>query len=135
MIIDHHAWCGDVLKTVIQAPCVFSDVEGCIPANSYDAKSDYTDKYRCIATSDLVSHQHCYTHNRLCPLFSESARSDIETAGLPCTDQSMAGKRLREQGPTSTVFMCHAKRHIEKETKLIIIENVKVRWEPNRLSN
>ncbi len=71
-----------------------------------------------------MSHQHCYTHNCFCPLFGEDADSELEVAGLPCTDQSRSGKRLYEEGPTMIAFMAHAKRHIEKKTALIIIENV-----------
>ncbi|CAE7804105.1 unnamed protein product [Symbiodinium sp. CCMP2456] len=38
---------------------------------------------------------------------------------------SAAGKRLKEEGRTASVFICHAKRHVEKRTPLIIIENTK----------
>ncbi|CAK9089666.1 unnamed protein product [Durusdinium trenchii] len=48
----------------------------------------------------------------------------MEVAGLPCTDQSAAGNRLYQEGPTAKVFLAHAKRHIEKETPLLILENV-----------
>ena len=72
-----------------------------------------------------MSHQWCFSHRKLCPLFE--TRTDFETAGLPCTDQSRAGKRLFEEGPTASVFCCHAKRHIELQTPLILLENVQVR--------
>ncbi|CAE8599354.1 unnamed protein product [Polarella glacialis] len=60
----------------------------------------------------------------MCPLFVRAVETNLETAGLPCTDQSRAGNQLYEQGPTAVVFIAHAKRHIQKRTPFIIIENV-----------
>ncbi|CAE8602347.1 unnamed protein product [Polarella glacialis] len=60
----------------------------------------------------------------MCPLFGRAVETNLETAGLPCTDQSRAGNQLYEQGPTAVVFIAHAKRHIQKRTPFIIIENV-----------
>ena len=54
----------------------------------------------------------------------EQVESDVEVAGLPCVDQSKCGKQLKEQGPTAMVFLSHAKLHIEKQTPLILLENV-----------
>lgn len=51
--------------------------------------------------------------------------ADFEVAGLPCPDMSRNGLRRLEEGPTNTVFMAHAKRHCEKRTPLIVIENTK----------
>ena len=50
--------------------------------------------------------------------------ADFEVAGLPCTDQSRAGKRLFHNGPTAPVFMAHAKIHLAKQTPLVLLENV-----------
>lgn len=108
----------------MRAPCVFGDVEGCIPPGSYDPKDCFMQKFHSIARADLVSHNHCYTHNGQCPLFEKRKTGQLETAGLPCIDQSKAGNRLFEEGPTSTVFAAHAKRHIELETWAILLENV-----------
>ena len=38
---------------------------------------------------------------------------------------ALAGNRAAEEGPTSTVFMAHAKLHKERKTPLMILENVK----------
>lgn len=61
----------------------------------------------------------------MCPLFATTP--DFEVAGLPCIDQSMAGQKKYEEGKTGTVFCCHAKRHVELETPLILMENVQAR--------
>ena len=133
MIIDHVEWCGSVLGTVIQRPCVFEDVEGCIDKGVYKKDDPFRVKFVKIAKADLLSHQACKTHNKLCPLFGPKAQSDIETAGLPCVDSSKAGKKLYEEGRTGSVFCCHAKRHIEKETPLILLENVQDRSSQKRV--
>lgn len=124
LIRDHVEWCAAVLGTVLPLPCLFEDVEGCVPPNSYNKDDPYMVKYRAIAAADLLSHGKCLFHGKQCPLFGPAAAADWETAGLPCTDQSRAGLRRFEHGPTASVFICHAKRHIELETPVILLENV-----------
>ena len=51
--------------------------------------------------------------------------SDIETAGLPCWDMSYAGQRRQEDGRTVGAFLTHAKRHVELQTPIVIVENTK----------
>ncbi|CAJ1439296.1 unnamed protein product [Effrenium voratum] len=46
-------------------------------------------------------------------------------SGAYTAEMALGAKRY-EQGPTATVFMSHAKRHKEKRTPLLIIENVQV---------
>lgn len=77
-----------------------------------------------INDAQFCCDQWCYTHNKRCPLFGSDAATDLEVAGLPCVDQSRNGARKYEEGPTGPVFISHAKRHIEKATPMIIIENV-----------
>ena len=122
LIIDHHQWCCRVLNTQTKLPCIFGDVEGCIPPGTYNATDPFKLKFHKIANSDFVSHQWCYAHHQMCPLFK--TQLDFETAGLPCTDSSRAGNRQFENGPTAGVFVCHGKRHIELATPLILLENV-----------
>ena len=83
----------------------------------------------CNIVSGWVQHcdadlRHCFTCNKPCPLFGLRAESHFEMAGLPCTDQSRAGKQQFEEGPTGSVFITHSKRHIEMRTPLILLENV-----------
>jgi hypothetical protein len=69
---------------------------------------------------DRNGQEHSYT----C-VYDVERSGDIETAGLPCTDMSSAhlGRQFHE-GKTAAVFICHAKQHIKKKTKLVILENV-----------
>ena len=72
---------------------------------------------------------HIYTNlgdscGRECDLFNDENKSDFDFSGLPCPDMSSAGLRLAEEGATAPVFITHAKYHIDKGTKLLIIENV-----------
>ena len=83
-------------------------------------------KFRKVDQAPLFRTQHCFTHDKECALFgAPSAHSDFEVAGLPCWDMSLAGKRLQEEGRTAGAFLAHAKRHVEKETRLIVVENTK----------
>ena len=75
--------------------------------------------------AQIFTTQFCYTHGSQCNLLN---RSDLEVAGLPCWDYSLAGKRLQEDGPTIGAFLAHAKRHVHLATPVIVIENVK-EWE------
>ncbi|CAJ1348098.1 unnamed protein product, partial [Effrenium voratum] len=124
LIFDHHVWCREATGDKFPFPCVFDNVEGCIPSNTYDPTSDFVGKLKAVSRSKLVRFQHCYTHGKMCDLFNPSLAPDLETAGLPCWDFSLAGARRYENGPTCTVFMAHAKRHKELRTPLLIIENV-----------
>ena len=107
-------------------PCIFSDVEGCIPAGTYQADMSFAWKLYFVSSSPFQRYQMCRTHNCMCSQFP-AVSADLDVSGLPCPDFSRAGARHYEQGITNTVFMCHAKRHIELQTPLIIIENVEDR--------
>ncbi|CAJ1447231.1 unnamed protein product, partial [Effrenium voratum] len=56
LIRDHVEWCAAVLGTVLPLPCLFEDVEGCVPPNSYNKDDPYMVKYRAIAAAGLLSH-------------------------------------------------------------------------------
>ena len=87
-------------------------------------------KLHKISRSQLLTYQWCYTHTKYCPLFGPAVETDLEVAGLPCWDFSRAGKRAQDEGATNSVFMSHAKRHKEKKTPLLIVENVEDRVGP-----
>jgi hypothetical protein len=105
-------------------PCVHGDLLLTMPEDSFSKDSNFEMKLYDVNRADFYSHQHCYTHNWMCPLFGPPTDTDLEVAGLPCTDQSKGGDRKFEEGKTAVVFMAHSKRHTEKRTPLIIIENV-----------
>ena len=98
-----------------------------MPAGVVRAGDPYMLKFDRVNKSTMYTHQHCYTHGQDCPLFDASARADLEVAGLPCPDMSRQGLGRKEEGPTVGAFLSHAKRHVEKQTKLIIVENTKAR--------
>ena len=122
LISDHFDWCQSVTSSFDEKPCIFGDVMGCLPPGTFEPASSFHEKFKNIDSADLLTHQHCYTCSRLCPLFSQ--RPDLEVAGLPCTDQSKAGRQRCHEGPTAPVFVAHGKRHIELRTPIIILENV-----------
>lgn len=71
----------------------------------------------------LQRYGECSQCNRFCEIF-DGVAPDLDLSGLPCVDQSPAGRQLFEEGKTKQVFVCHAKLNIEKGTRLILIENV-----------
>ena len=121
---DNLRWCQQAMNSSCRPPCLFGDVQGCIPEASFSKTGLFMPRFHQVAQAPLLTHQFCYTHNRECEILGARAASDWETAGLPCVDFSQAGKRQRENGPTATVFACHAKRHIHLETPVILLENV-----------
>ena len=124
LIHDHFDWVKLHVGGVCRAPCVFGNLERCIPKNTFDASNDFWTKFKKVDEAVLFSTQYCYTHNQQCRL---DKGSDLEVAGLPCWDYSLVGKLLGENGPTIEAFLTHAKRHVAVGTPLIIIENVKDR--------
>ena len=121
-------WCAKCTGRTARHPCLFGDLRGCIPKNVLETAEMgdhcFVQKVHLIAHAPFQTSQWCHTHHRCCPLFGPETAAQWETAGLPCPDHSKAGKHLAEEGPTSSVFICHAKRHIEKKTPMILIENV-----------
>ena len=105
------------------APCLFQDLLAVIPPGSYNEAGTFLERFEAIDRADFCSHAFCVAHNKMCPLFSEKP-ADLEVAGLPCTDMSRAGLSRKEEGPTAPIFCCHGKLHVQKQTPLIIIENV-----------
>ena len=129
LIVDNFQWYKQCTGTACHAPCIFGNLEDCIPKGTYHQKDPFWWKFYKVDSAVLYKTQHCNTHNRECLLFPQHSgeKSDIETAGLPCWDMSLAGKRLQENGRTVGTFLCHAKRHIELMTPNIILENTKDR--------
>ncbi|CAJ1404524.1 unnamed protein product [Effrenium voratum] len=132
LIRDNFEWYKEVSGKCCPMPCVFGNLEDCFPERTYEAADPFIVKFRKVDQAPLFRTQHCFTHDKECALFgAPSAHSDFEVAGLPCWDMSLAGKRLQEEGRTAGAFLAHAKRHVEKETRLIVVENTKVRGKPN----
>ena len=127
LIVDHSAWIQETTGDFSHAPCQFGNLEDCLPAGTIKPGSSFMEKLHRVSRSQIMTKQWCYTHDRYCPLLSPAAQSDIDTSGLPCWDHSLMGKFRREEGPTNSVFMSHAKLHKERRTPILVIENVKAR--------
>ncbi|CAE7248679.1 unnamed protein product [Symbiodinium sp. CCMP2456] len=82
-------------------------------------------RVRAVDRSDFCAGQYCYQHGKVCSILGGFAKKpDYDVSGLPCPDFSRAGRRRGREGPTATVFACHAKLHIHLGTPLLVIENV-----------
>lgn len=138
LIVDNFEWCKSASQWRPK-PCIHGDILESLPPNSFSPSDSFFDRLLAINRAPLKKRQFCYTHNGLCPIL-EGLQSDMDTSGLPCPDMSKAGKGLREEGLTSSVFIAHAKLHCAKKTPLLVIENVEdimiitsdhVRWFKN----
>ena len=125
LIVDHFAWVRRATGAACRSPCMFGDLGDCVPRGTYSSDDSFLQKLEKVDAARFFKRQYCYTHNAFCDLFGPSAQADLEVAGLPCWDMSLSGKRLQEKGRTAGVFLCHAKRQVEKQTPLILIENTK----------
>lgn len=124
LIRDHVHWCAQVTEEPHPLPCIHGDITNIMPRGSFDPSACFKTKMKQIEQAKLCRSQFCFTHNKSCPIFGRlAAESDLDVSGLPCPDMSRAGIGLREEGPTSPVFGSHAKMHIEKKTRMIVLEN------------
>ena len=124
LIIDHMQWCNNTTEMSHPMPCVFGDMTEVLPPDTF-TEGNFMKKVYRANKMPMMTHQHCYTHNKLCPLgVRGEVDSDYDLSGLPCPDMSPAGLRLGPEGPTSKVFISRAKLHIARQTPLLIIENV-----------
>lgn len=124
LIIDHMQWCNNTTEMSHPMPCVFGDMTEVLPPDTF-TEGNFMKKVYRANKMPMMTHQHCYTHNKFCPSgVRGEVDSDYDLSGLPCPDMSPAGLRLGPEGPTSKVFISHAKLHIARQTPLLIIENV-----------
>jgi site-specific DNA-cytosine methylase len=105
-------------------PCQHGDLVG-ILSGDFNSEQPFLDMVAEIDKLKFKTHVHCYTHGRKCRIFGPSHEdSDFDLSGLPCTNQSPVGAQTFEEGDTAAVFVAHAKYHIQKETAVLMIENV-----------
>ena len=78
-------------------PCIFGDVVGCLPEESFDPDTDFAQKFRDIDQARLNFRQYCHTCGRECSLFA-GVQTDMEIAGLPCVDFSRVGAKCGKEG-------------------------------------
>ncbi|CAE7811005.1 unnamed protein product [Symbiodinium sp. CCMP2592] len=124
LITDHARWCEEVVGQR-PLPCVHGDLTDILPAGSVDPNGTFMQRVRAIDRADFCAGQYCYQHGMVCSVLGDFAKKpDYDISGLPCPDFSRAGQRRGREGPTGTVFACHAKLHIHLGTPLLVIENV-----------
>ncbi len=77
---------------------------------------------KCIFGTELAARVQCHVHGiQPCPLVT----GQLEVSGSCCTDYSSRGKRDGKQGPQAKLLLTWARLHLERETPLIIHENVR----------
>ena len=127
IIREHAGWCrkatGFFQHTM---PCIHPDQLDIFPDGTFDWRGErFLRRAQVIDKSCIKERAICMTHpleEGGCSLWNHAI--DICTAGLPCTDQSAVGAGRCEEGPSSNVFLSHAKYNVERRTKVLIIENV-----------
>ncbi|CAE7944053.1 unnamed protein product [Symbiodinium sp. KB8] len=124
IIIDNHRWLRSFC-TSDKLPCIFGNILEQLPETAAAAVSmepDFTSKRRRVEGVTLCSHQRCFVHSEACPVGSAV---HLDFSGLPCPDNSRANrKRKFQEGDSGIVYITWAKRHCQKQTPLLILENV-----------
>ena len=112
------------IQTAGSPPPSPEDLLDAVETNRLSTVDSFLQKLQIMDDGQLTFRQWCCLHNTHCELHGRLQNSvDLEVAGLPCPDNSQAGLRRYEEGPTAAVFIAHAKRHVHKATPMIIIEN------------
>ena len=107
------------------APCCHIDQLHVVPEEALKVPEGATFLQKVAALDKCAFNQKasCATHLCECDLWRQEF--DLWVAGLPCPDHSRANRNAPyENGPTNMVFITAAKYQIEKQTKVLIIENV-----------
>lgn len=130
LIRDHLNWCKLVVGRPLDEPCMFDQVEGCVPDELLEDSDSFMTMFSKVNKCHLRNSLWCRNHCKRCPVVGAAAATDYDCAGLPCWDYSAAGLRKKEEGSTKRVFIAYAKRHIWQQTPLLLIENVKD-WRQN----
>ena len=100
-IIDHVAWCADVLSDHYECPCIFGDMRQVLAPGTFQEGATFRQKYAAASRADIMDSQWCYTHRKLCPVYGPEAEVDIDATGLPCPDFSLAGLGMEEEGTSN----------------------------------
>ena len=128
LIIDHHKWLASFTEDFQSRclPCVFGDVMQQVDGTVDMSSGNFECKRRRVSKSVLKRLQYCNTHARPC---SVQTPVMLDVSGLPCPDNSRANRgRLFEEGPSGQVYIAWAAQHKQKQTPLLILENVPAAW-------
>ena len=133
ILADNHDWCNLTAGCSHPKPHLFQDILA-LNANSAAligpaaAGLSYAAKRRKIGRSALVEEQPCVWHMGHSYHQGGTLRhccipyADFSCSGLPCTDMSVAGNRLGQEGPTNSVYVTHGKFLSRKKVPLFVLE-------------
>ncbi|CAE7576306.1 unnamed protein product [Symbiodinium sp. CCMP2456] len=126
ILADNHEWCNLASGCSHPKPHLFHDI---LSLNSNYAAllgpagggASFVSKKRRICRSVLVEEQPCMWHSEGGLGHCCVPYADFGCSGLPCTDMSVAGKRLGQEGPTSPVYVTHGKFLSRKKIPLFVL--------------
>ena len=126
LLADNHRWCNQTVGKECPLPHLFKDI---LELNDANAKrvagvGGYLDQKERFLRLPLRATQTCLWHTASDggPCDCEVPGADFGCSGLPCTDMSKAGKRLKREGPSNTIYITHSKYVEAKRVPLFVIE-------------
>jgi len=92
---------------------------------SFQEHDNFAKRVMDVETAGLKSTQFCHTHGGECPI---NKPVDVDMSGLPCEDNSTAGKRMYLHGRFGSCYLVWAKFHREMATPVLVLENTPAFW-------
>ena len=84
IIRDNYKWCGIVTGRHMHDPCMFEEVEGCIPDGVLNDQDSFMQMFQKVNRCALKVRQRCLTHRTFCRITGDQAMVDMNVSGLPC---------------------------------------------------
>lgn len=125
VIFDHCKWVNEWVGSYKPVPHVFSDLKEMVPTGSFQEHDNFAKRVMDVETAGLKSTQFCHTHGGECPI---NKPVDVDMSGLPCEDNSTAGKRMYLHGRFGSCYLVWAKFHREMATPVLVLENTPAFW-------
>ena len=128
LLFDNHRWCCQTVGYQHAMPHLFGNILDLNPPGCLSQTWGYDAKRRKIMKTGVACQLDCAAHSVAPEIASEFLNgcappyADFGCSGLPCTDMSRAGKRLRKHGPTNSIYITHAKFVQQKRVPLLVIE-------------
>lgn len=120
-IIDNHHWAQQWADRRRSVPHIFADLRDQASLDQVNPRLPFLARWGQASRLQASHEQFCHTHARYCP---SMVPLDFDVSGLPCQDNSRANHNRRFfEGKNSTENLAWAKRHVDLETPLLIIEN------------
>ena len=77
LIVDNFQWFKQCTGRACPLPCVFGNLEGCIPEGTISREDPYAVKFHNVDKAPLYRTQYCFTHNGQCSLFPRNKEEGI----------------------------------------------------------